>query len=78
VVASEFDFCFRAFNDDNEVDRRISEGVCVETLFIKESVFDADEDFLVLSERGDSFSLSLDLKTKLCEGDERSNSRVFF
>jgi len=64
----------------NEVDRAISDGVCVDTRFIKESVVDDDGDFGILFERGDlyedSFSSSLDSKAKLVEDDARSNPRL--
>jgi hypothetical protein len=80
VEINDLSDCFGIFNDDNEVDRRISGGVCVDTRFIKESVVVGDEDFFLLSERGDFdrdlLSSSLDSTVKLIEGDPRSNPNV--
>jgi hypothetical protein len=81
VDTGDFGCCFVIFNEDEEVDRRISDGVCVETLFMNESSVD-DADFFIVPRCGDFdrvlSSSSLDSKVKQLEDDARSNPRLLF
>ncbi len=52
VDIRELDCFFGIFNADNEVDRRISGGVCVDARFIPKSLL-VDGDFLIFTECDD-------------------------